>query len=81
MTRVAGHGEFSQNTVEPQVGQKWKVSALPLSAVRVHAVVLPANDTCSSRKARLIARYSANKRWHSKQWHIAMRDGSPSIVS
>src|SRR6516164_1359808 len=33
-----GKPSLSQLTVEPHVGQKWKVSALPLSAVRMHVV-------------------------------------------
>src|SRR5262245_50351523 len=34
----------------PHVGQEWKVRALPLSVVRVHAGDLPANAICSQRK-------------------------------
>ena len=45
-----GKPSFSQKTVEPQVGQKWKVIALPLSAVRIHCVDLPAKVTWSRRK-------------------------------
>jgi hypothetical protein len=32
-------------------------------------------------KARLLLITAPVRRWHSKQWHIAMREGSPSIVS
>jgi hypothetical protein len=32
-------------------------------------------------KARLLLITAPVRRWHSRQWHIEMRDGSPSIVS
>ena len=49
-SNVPGKTFVSQKTVVPHVGQKWKVNTLPLSAVRGHAGVLPAKETCSSRK-------------------------------
>jgi hypothetical protein len=52
----------------------WEVDALPLSAVRVHAVVLPAKETCSSRKRAWLLITAPVRRWHSKQWHMAMRE-------
>src|SRR5262245_21365803 len=57
-----------------------KVSALPLSAVRIHAVDLPAKVTCSRRKRAWLLIAAPVRRWHSRQWHMEMRDGSPSIV-
>jgi hypothetical protein len=66
--------------VEPHTGQKWKVSALPLSAVRVHAVDLPAKAICSRRKRAWLLITAPVRRWHSRQWHMETREGSPSMV-
>src|SRR4029079_648991 len=70
----------SQYTVEPHIGQKCKVKALPLSALRVHAVALPAKVICSRRKRAWLLITAPVRRWHSRQWHMDMRTGSPSIV-
>src|SRR5262249_9276814 len=76
----SGNPSLSHEPVEPHVGQKGKVSALPLSAVRIHAVDLPAKVTCSRRKRAWLLTAAPVRRWHSRQWHMEMRDGSPSIV-
>jgi ribonuclease BN (tRNA processing enzyme) len=57
-----------------------EVSALPLSAVRIHAVDLPVKVTCSRRKRAWLLITAPVRRWHSRQWHMEMRAGSPSIV-
>jgi len=62
---------------EPQVGQKWKVSTLPLSARRIHVVALPAKVTCSRRNRAWLLMTAPVRRWHSRQWHMEMRNGSP----
>src|SRR5215467_13904918 len=54
--------------------------ALPLSAVRVHAADLPANVICSRRNRAWLLITAPVRRWHSKQWHMEMRAGSPSMV-
>jgi hypothetical protein len=53
---------------------------LPLSAVRVHAVDLPVMVTWSLRKRAWLLITAPVRRWHAKQWHMALRDGSPSMV-
>jgi len=35
---------------------------------------------CSRRKRAWLLITAPVRRWHSRQWQIAMRDGSPSIV-
>ncbi len=57
-----------------------KVRAWPLSAVRVHVVALPAKVTCSRRKRAWLLITAPVRRWHARQWHMEMRDGSPSIA-
>jgi hypothetical protein len=66
--------------VEPQCGQKRKVSALPLSAERVYSVAVPAKAICSRRKRAWLPTTAPVRRWHSRQWHMEMREGSPSMV-
>ena len=46
-------------------GQKWKVSVLPLSAVRAQAVEMPANVICSRRKRAWLLITAPVRRWHS----------------
>jgi hypothetical protein len=36
--------------------------------------------TCSRRKRAWLLITAPVRRWHSNQWHMEMRDGSPSIV-
>src|SRR5215510_4487420 len=54
--------------------------ALPLSAVRVHAADVPANVICSRRKRAWLLITEPVRRWHSKQWHMEIRAGSPSMA-
>jgi len=42
---------------------------------------LPAKVTCSRRKRAWLLLTAPVRRWHSRQWHMEMRDGLPSIVS
>jgi hypothetical protein len=74
---IPGKASFSKYTVEPQVGQKLHVSALPLSPVRFHAVALPLKVICSRRNCARLPMTAPVRRWHSRQWQIQMRDGSP----
>lgn len=53
---------------------------MPLSARRVHAVDLPVNVIYSRRKRAWLLITAPVRRWHSKQWHMEMRAGSPSMV-
>jgi hypothetical protein len=51
-----------------------------LAAVRVHSVAVPAKLICSRAKRAWLLSTAPVRRWHSKQWHMEMRTGSPSIV-
>jgi hypothetical protein len=53
--------------VDPHVLQKWKVTALPLSAVRVQVADEPANVICSRRKRAWLLITAPVRRWHAKQ--------------
>jgi hypothetical protein len=44
------------------------------------AVDLPAKVTYSRWKRAWLLIAAPVRRWHSRQWHVEMRDGSPSIV-
>ena len=41
---------------------------------------LPPKVTCSRRKRAWLLITAPVRRWHSRQWHMEMRDGSPSIL-
>jgi hypothetical protein len=64
---IPGKPSFSQYTVEPQVGQKWKVSVLWPSAVRCHVVALPPKVICSRRNRAWLLMTAPVGRWHSSQ--------------
>ena len=72
--------KFDAQIVEPQAGQKWQVSVWPLSPFRCHAVAVPWNVICSRRNRAWLPKTAPVRRWHSRQWQIQMRDGSPSTV-
>src|SRR5262245_23439852 len=80
MAMSPGNPSPVQQTVDPHTGQKRKVSALPLSDERVHSVAIPAMATWSRWKRAWLLITAPVRRWHSKQWHIEMRTGSPSTM-
>ena len=53
---------------------------LPLTAVRFHSVDLPVMVTWSLRKRAWLLITAPVRRWQAKQWHMALREGSPSMV-
>jgi hypothetical protein len=57
-----------------------KGHGLPLSAVRFHSVDFPEMVTWSLRKRAWLLITAPVRRWQAKQWHMALREGSPSIV-
>lgn len=70
----------SQQTVEPHTGQKLKVADAPLSPRRVHCVARPSIVTPSRGKRACVPNTLPVRFWHSRQWHMEMRTGSPSHV-
>lgn len=75
---TSGKPASSQYTVDPQVGQNHAVTALPLSAMRVHAVAGPAIVTWSRLNRELAAKTLPVRRWQAMQWHIDTRAASPA---
>src|SRR5262249_17778326 len=57
-----------------------QVSELPPSPDRFHAVAVPLKVICSRRNRARLPMTAPVRRWHSRQWQIQMRDGSPSTV-
>src|SRR5436190_364961 len=76
---TSGSRSRSQNTVEPQVGQKWKVRTWPLSPARGQVRCSPSIDTIW---LRLKNAFEANsvpvRRWQARQWQDETSAGSPS---
>jgi hypothetical protein len=70
----------SQKTMELQTGQKLKVAVLPLSPVRDQCEARPSTVTCSPAKRACTAKTLPVRFWHSRQWQIETRTGSPSQV-
>lgn len=71
-----------QWTVEPQTGQKLKVTVLPLSAEREYWVDRPWISVTWARSKRACAPKTLPvRRWQALQWQIEMRTGSPAHVS
>jgi len=60
---------------------KWNVMPWPLSATRRKAVLRPSIFvTCGRGKRATVPKTFPVRRWHSMQWQIAIRTGSPSQV-
>src|SRR6516162_1809007 len=68
----------SQNTVDPQSGQKWKVTFLPVTELRMKVLGVPSTKVTAARskKAAMLNKLPV-RRWQSRQWHIDTRVGSP----
>jgi hypothetical protein len=74
----SGRAEFSPYTRPPQVGQKWRVLMLPLSAVLAKLRVSPVILTSSRLKNAKDMWPVPEARWQSLQWHWPMPIGCPS---
>src|SRR5262245_8599669 len=74
-----GSASASQYTVEPHVGQNRNVTGRPVSDSRVNWVELPVIEMiCGRLKKAWLPNTAPVRRWHSRQWHIAVLTGSPS---
>ena len=68
MLTMSGRRSFSQNTVEPHLGQKWKASQAPLSACRRKVLRSPSVATICPRGKKAWAPNSEPvRRWQARQ--------------
>jgi hypothetical protein len=80
-TVSSGYALNCQQTVAPQFGQKWKVAALPLSAVLEKREALPEMVRISSLLNRACVPNTLPVRcWQHRQWQIETRTGPPSQI-
>src|SRR5437868_12454274 len=78
---ISGLDWLSQNTLEPQVGQKWKVRNRPLSAARRKVRSLPSIATIWVRAKKEVDPNTAPvRRWQAKQWQDETIVGSPASL-
>ena len=70
-----------QYTVDPQVGQKRRVITLPCSPTRVNSVAVPSIITCVRSKRACTPNGEPVRFWHSRQWQMERRTGSPVQVT
>src|SRR5512138_115716 len=67
---MSGRRSFSQKTVEPHLGQKWKASPVPLSAWRRKVLASPSVATiCSRPKKAADPKTAPVRRWQARQLH------------
>jgi hypothetical protein len=75
---MSGRRSFSQKTVEPHLGQKWKASQVPLSAWRRKVLRSPSVAAiCSRGKKALAPNTEPVRRWQARQWHDETMLGAP----
>jgi len=67
--------------VEPQTGQKRNVMRLPSSPMRSNSVAVPSAVTCVRSKRACTPNGAPVRFWHSRQWHMERRTGSPAQVT
>jgi len=79
-TTTDSMAESSENKGEPQVGQKLRVTSLPLSAVTVYWVVAPVIATASRGSITIVEYAPPDAYWQSRQWQFATMDGSADTV-
>src|SRR5215471_13443408 len=65
-----------QQTVTPQVGQKWWLIRVPALLVRVYMLLGPFRRTASLGKYALLVHGTPDRRWQSRQWHTLTTIGS-----
>ena len=60
------------------VGQKWKVTFLPVTELRMKVLGVPSTKVTAARskKAAMLNKLPV-RRWQSRQWHIDTRVGFP----
>jgi hypothetical protein len=74
---MSGVPSLSQNTFEPQVGQKWNVRKRPLSPARRHVLCSPSIASSWLRGKNEVEPNSAPvRRWQAMQWHDETSAGS-----
>src|SRR5687768_10070079 len=74
----SGERELSQNTEDPQFGQKWKLSTAPLSAVRAKTRRSPSRETTWPRAKKEVEPNTAPvRRWQAMQWQEETSFGAP----
>jgi hypothetical protein len=64
---MPGRPEFVAKTREPQIGQKCRVSVLPLSAVSAKLDVLPVTSTFAASNSAFDVCPAPDTRWQSRQ--------------
>lgn len=78
---ISGTCSLSQNTFEPQVGQKWNVRNRPLSADRRKVRSLPSIERIWLRSKNEVEPNTAPvRRWQAKQWQDETSFGSPASL-
>src|SRR6266446_2722372 len=70
-----------QQTVTPQVGQKWWLIRVPVSLVRVYISLGPFRRTVSLGKYALLVHGAPDRRWQSRQWHTLTTIGSAETMT
>ncbi len=72
--------ESSEYSGEPHVGQKLRVTSLPLSAVTVYWVTPPTIATASRGNITIVEYAPPDACWQSRQWQFATMEGSADTV-
>jgi hypothetical protein len=70
-----------QQTVTPQVGQKWWLIRVPALLVRVYILLGPFRRTVSLGKYALLVHGTPDRRWQSRQWHTLTTIGSAETMT
>jgi hypothetical protein len=70
-----------QQTVTPQVGQKWWLIRVPALLVRVYILLGPSRRTVSLGKYALLVHGTPDRRWQSRQWHTLTTIGSAETLT
>lgn len=70
-----------QQTVTPQLGQKWWLIRVPALLVRVYIVFGPYRRTASLGKYALLVHGTPDRRWQSRQWHTLTTIGSAETTT
>ena len=70
-----------QQTVTPQVGQKWWLMRVPAALVRVYILLGPSRRTVSFGKYALLVHGTPDRRWQSRQWHTLTTIGAAETMT
>jgi len=70
-----------QQTVTPQVGQKWWLIRVPALLVRVYILFGPLRWTVSFGKYALLVHGTPDRRWQPRQWHTLTTIGAAETMT